>query len=528
MKNIGMIMWLLSAVAVAQSEKQTESNITHVTVFLNRAQVTRQVRTRVETGRNVLVVKSLPAGLDPQSIQVRAKNAMVLLGVVHRHSFLNELSLPPSLRKLKDSVAYLNRQLAVEQQFRDALTREEQMLLANQRIGGANQNLTVNELKAMADYFRTRLYDIGIARIQTDEKISALKERLDKLNRQISAQNELLSRNTSEVVISVQADHTGPAELELSYVVSDAGWSPAYDIRAGDMRRPLQVEYKAQVYQRTGEDWNQVRLRLSTGNPSLGGMKPELPVWYVDFFTTPYAKPLAESIKTMRSAPKESEDASIALPATVADYTRTVQTSINTEFDIVLPFTIPSAHPPVQVDIQRFEITSHYRYAAVPKLDGDVFLVAHTTGWDQYSLLPGEAQVFFEGSYVGKTFLQAGEVTDTLTISLGRDPRVVVKREKIRDFTTRGIIGSSVRETTAWQITVRNTRNESIMLRLEDQVPVSRNSQIEVTVSDTGGAHYERDTGKLSWDMTLQPNEVKKVSFRYEIRYPKGRQIVYL
>jgi uncharacterized protein (TIGR02231 family) len=133
--------------------------------------------------------------------------------------------------------------------------------------------------------------------------------------------------------------------------------------------------------------------------------------------------------------------------------------------------------------------------------------------------------VFFEGTFVGKSFIDPNAVKDTLAVSLGRDKRIVLKREQVKDFTTRRTVGANVRETQAWEISVRNTRNEPVKIALEDQLPISRNSQIEVTVIDVAGAQYNKETGKLVWDMTLQPNETKKVVIKYEVRYPKDKQI---
>jgi uncharacterized protein (TIGR02231 family) len=166
-----------------------------------------------------------------------------------------------------------------------------------------------------------------------------------------------------------------------------------------------------------------------------------------------------------------------------------------------------------------------YIYSAAPKLDQDAFLLARATGWEEFNLLPGEANVFFEGTFVAKTFIDPNSTKDTLAISLGRDKRVVVKREKLKDYTSKKFIGSNKRETYAYEISVRNTKAEALKIIVEDQVPVSQNSQIEVTVADVGGAKYNKDTGKLIWELTLQPNETKKVVYKFEVKYPKDKII---
>jgi uncharacterized protein (TIGR02231 family) len=151
--------------------------------------------------------------------------------------------------------------------------------------------------------------------------------------------------------------------------------------------------------------------------------------------------------------------------------------------------------------------------------------MARATGWEEFSLLPGEANVFFEGTFVGKTFIDPNSIKDTLSISLGRDKRIVVKRDKLKDFSSRKVIGANQRDTRAYEISVRNTKSEAIKIIVEDQIPVSSNNQIEITTQDLGGAKYNKDTGKLVWEFNLQPNETRKVVYKFEIKYPKDRII---
>ncbi|MBX2946507.1 MAG: DUF4139 domain-containing protein [Cyclobacteriaceae bacterium] len=530
-----IFIYLLVAMfpAFSQSEKQVDSKISRVTVFLNRAQVTREVKTRVEAGRTNLIVSGLTSQLDQESVQVSGKGNIVILGINHNQNYLSEFNMPKKLVTLRDSLEIYKRQLAQEQNQKDILTKEEQMILSNQKIGGANQNVSVNELKAMADFYRTRLGEIGLSKMKADDKIKKINERMTRLNQQIREQNELYSRNTSEIVISVSADAATSVELEVNYVVGNAGWYPVYDLRAINTKAPVQLSYKANVFQSTGEEWSNVRLKLSTANPSLGGVKPELYSWYLDFYQPPYVglKGKAAGVQVQRSVDKRedmpAEELSMAMPSVsnVADFTQTIQTSLNTEFDISLPYTVSSAAKPTLVDIQKHDMKAVYQYAVAPKLDADAFLLAKAVGWEDFNLLPGEANVFFEGTFVGKTFIDPNNLKDTLSVSLGRDKRIVVKREKVKDFTTRRTIASNLREAYAWEISVRNTRNEPVKITVEDHLPLSRNSQIEVTVLDVGGAKHNKDTGKLLWDMNLQPNETRKVVFKYEVKYPKDRQI---
>ena len=529
---IALFVFLL-AQSIAQSEKSIESNITNVTVFLNKAQVTRSVKSRIETGKTNLIFTGLTSLLDPESIQVTGKGNFIVLGISHRQNFLNELNMPKALQSLKDSVDYLQRQVSLALGQREIVSKEEQLLLNNQKIGGINQNLTVAELKAMADFFRSRLGEIVITRMKQDETIKKINDRINKLQKQINEQNEWYNRNTSEIVVSISAEAVVNADIEINYVVTNAGWYPVYDLRAINTKKPLQLSYKANVYQTTGEEWKNVRLKLSTANPNLGGLKPELEAWYLDFYY-PVSRMLGGKAKgVMISAPSmSSEDMEMNIekqdaPAveSVADYVQTVQTTLNTEFDISLPYSVMSSSKPTMVDIKKYEMKADYSYSVAPKLDMDAFLIAKATGWEEFNLLPGEANIFFEGTFVGKSVIDPATIKDTLSVSLGRDKRIVVKREKLKELTSRKLIGASKKENYAFEISVRNTKTESIKITLEDQVPIARNTQIEVTLLETGGASYNKDNGKLVWELTVLPNESRKVLYKYEVKYPKEKQI---
>lgn len=528
---IGALLLNIGAV-FAQSEKPVDSKITNVTVFLSKAQVTREVKTRIEGGKTTLVLTGLTASLDAESIQVAGKGGFVILGISQRENFLNELNVPRPLKLLKDSLAFYHNQNTLAQSQREILNKEEALLNANQRIGGNNQNITVAELKGMADFYRTRMTEIVNARMKEDEKINKLNVRILKINQQINEQTNIYSRNTGEILINLSADAATNVDLDVSYIVQNAGWLPTYDLRAINTKSPITIGYKANVFQGTGEEWKNVKLKLSTANPNQGGLKPELNPWYLNFnqLTGPvYGVRSSVPHKLKRNEVVFDEpvvEVADGAPApSVADYTSIIQTTLNTEFDISLPYTVNSTSKPVLVDIRNYEMKSTYEYGVAPKLDNDAFLLAKATGWEEFNLLPGEANIFFEGTFVGKSFIDPNNIKDTLAVSLGRDKRIVVKREKMKDLTTRKTIGGSQRESYSWEISVRNTKAEGVKLVIEDQLPVSQNSQIEVTPGDLGGAKYDAPTGKLTWLLTLQPNETKKLVYKYEVKYPKDRQI---
>lgn len=200
------------------------------------------------------------------------------------------------------------------------------------------------------------------------------------------------------------------------------------------------------------------------------------------------------------------------------------QTTVN--FEIKTPYTIKSDNKNYTVDIELYNLPAIYQYYCVPKIDKDAFLIAKIIDWEKYSLLEGEANVFFEDTYIGKTLLDVRYASDTLEISLGRDKKVSVNREKIKDFTSRQFIGSKKEETRTWKTTVKNNKNQEINMIVIDQVPVSTAEDIEVNVLSISGAKHQLETGEIKWEFSLKPADKKELDLKYSVKYPKIKNLL--
>lgn len=221
-----------------------------------------------------------------------------------------------------------------------------------------------------------------------------------------------------------------------------------------------------------------------------------------------------------KSSIKIRGTSSIAIPTTQVVNQTTV------DFEIKTPYTIKSDNKSYTVDVEFYDLPAFYKYYCVPKIDKDAFLIAHITNWEKYNLLEGEANVFFEDTYVGKTLMDVRNASDTLEISLGRDKKVSVNREKVKDFITKQFIGSKKEETRSWKTTVKNNKDQAINLIILDQVPVSTNADIEVSAQNISGAKQNIETGEVKWEFELKPTEKKEFELRYSVKYPKNRSLI--
>ncbi len=542
-KNIATLFGLFLAIIVnAQSnEKTIVSTIKQVRVFLSKAEVSNIAQTSVGVGTTTLVFEELPARLEQASLQVNAKGAVTIMAVKHRINYLKSQAKAEKIKKFEAALEELQDELNRLQRQKKIFQEDEAMILANKQVGGENSGVSAQKLKEVADFYRLRLGEINQKVLELNKQIKKTQEKEQQTRKQIQEENAQANKPSSEVLVTIKSETPGNVSFEISYIVPDAGWQPIYDIRSKDAKSPAQLMYRANVFQNTGLDWNNVKISLSSGNPSVGGNKPELAIWYVNQFVLEssyryenkrtFAARKQREVTTMAYGAAADRGGVEDLPnkeaETIADFTNVQENTLATEFEIALPYSIPSDGKPQLVDVQKFDVNTIYTYSAAPKLDKDAFLTARLIEWEKFNLISGKANVYFEGAFVGETYLNANNTKDTLVISLGRDKKIVIEREQIKDLTTKKKLSSHIKEDFGYEIRIRNTKKERIVLYLEDQIPISKNSKIEVELLEATGAKADSITGKLIWKLEVNPSETKKIRLRYSIRYPKDMQIQY-
>ncbi len=521
----------------AQKQLPLTTQIKAVTVFLNRAQITNVGRGTVETGVTELILEGLPERIDERSVQVRPTGNVVLLSVRYERNFLQNQTKPVDLKRLEDSLQSYNGRIRTLTDLREVLQKEEALLKANENIGGSQTGTTAARLKEVADFYRTRLLAIRKEIQVTDLQLVLLRDRQRQFNSQVN-QFRTDQKANNRVIVAVKASGKAQVGLEVTYLVLNAGWAPMYDVRATGAQGPVQLQYKANVRQNTGVNWDNVQLTLATTNPAEGAQKPELDPTYLAIyqpvvrrtnvkFSVPMVKKDVEVLSDrLEEVVVTGYDEKAAAPSeSTSDYTEAISTTLAAEFKIGIPFSVPSDGKPHTVDIQQHNLTTAYAHITVPKLDPTVFLVAHLTNWENLNLLPGEANIFLDGTFTGKSFLNPQETRDTLTLSLGRDQNVVVQRDRLKDYQKRSTFGNNIKEQFGYEISLRNTKAQPVTITVEDQIPVSTTSDISVDDIDTNGGRLDKETGKVTWLVTIQPNQTAKRNLRYVVKYPKNKQI---
>lgn len=207
------------------------------------------------------------------------------------------------------------------------------------------------------------------------------------------------------------------------------------------------------------------------------------------------------------------------------DYVSVSDNQMDVTFDIDMPYDVPANGKEQDVVLRDIKAPCSYEYYSAPCMDKEAYLLGNVPGWEGLHLLPGEANIIVEGTNIGKSFIDPNSTQDTLSLTLGRDKRIVVKKEKIADYSSVKFLGSSKKQVFTYEITVRNNRKEKVQLLLKDQHPISTDKEIEEELLESSGAVVNRDTGILTWKMELDPGETKKYRVSYSVKYPKDKRI---
>lgn len=509
----------------ADDGQKVASKVEKVTVFLNGAQVTRTSLVSIPAGTTTLVFDNLSPNLDVASMQVRAAGDFTILSVKHELNYLGEQTKNKQVEDLRQMQTVLRDKISLQNTLLNINQEEANMLAKNQVGNGQTAGLDIVKLRAALDFQTLRLTEIKKKDLAIRHELEALNNQLQKYDNQINDLTNTQNQASSNILVNVYSKTPLQSTFTISYVVGNARWYPTYDIRAKNVNSPVVIAYKANVSQQCGEDWKNIKLTLSTGDPSVSGTKPELNPYYLNIYTPPTAKDYSNSSlsEVVVSAPQYAYGSRGTNRLAV----NPTENQTNMEFNILNPFSVPGDGKQYAVEIDQVTTDATFQYYVAPKLSTDVFLTARITDWTKYNFLSGEANLFFEGTFIGKSVLDTRAANDTLSLSLGVDKNIVVKRVLQKDLNEKqGILGSSRKESRDWLITVRNRKTQPIKILVQDQVPVSQNTAIEVDTQEVSGAEMDKLTGILSWNLTVNPQAEKQLRIKYQVKYPKNQSII--
>ena len=639
--KFGLVVFLAGILSVNSIAKDKEvelkTSISEVTVFQNGAQVKRIGSTTLPVGEYDVVIRDATSLLKKESIQVKGEGNFTILSVNHQVQIDDQSQDKSKWKELEAKQKDLMRKMEDLSIKIEVLRTEEQIVNNLQNVSTTTEGITVEQVSKAQDLLRIKLVTIKNDKLIASRQMQELYEDHQKVTQQLTTIRTPKQNVSYEIVVKVLVKAETKAEFSINYIVTNAKWYPTYDLRVKNVAEPMVIEYKANVTQQSGEDWTNVKLKLSTGDPSLSAQKPKVDPWLL-YLNQNYVQPRANSNYYRYSEAKFNKvsgtimdrNTGEALPfCTVMAYGTNIgtQTDIEGHFNLTLPenttyltvnyigytqqniavtgsemkiylqpsnvqldevmvvsdeqevgediyvsnkisdknnervrggrsdndikwseplidaqtlkveptlnivstefviedkYTITSDQKNIIVFIQSIQTNANYQYYCAPRLEKDVFITAQMIDWEQYNLLEGQANVFFEGTFIGNTLLDTRFLTDTLEISLGRDKSVKVERKKSKEFNKRQVIGSNNIAYRDWDIAVRNGKQQPINIMIEDQFPLSADSKIEIKQEEKSDGKLDAKTGIVTWEFKLNPSETKNVQLKYTAKYPKG------
>jgi uncharacterized protein (TIGR02231 family) len=414
--------------------------------------------------------------------------------------------------------------------------------------GQGKVNDSLNLLKQTVDFYSLKMNEINKKLLALNKRLfekqvkkGQMEDRLNKLRNYDRNNGEDPNKYAPihRVIVTLTTKENVSGKINLSYLVSNAGWVPLYDLRTDIGTNKMNLNYKAQVYQNTGLEWKDVKLTISTNNPYQNKTKPTLHPWYIDYYAyrnqninynnanapSMMKKEMevitySNSITSGGYSLEEKKDA-----VTSADFTTVVRNLTSAEFKIDLPYTIPSNNEQHMVLIKNTDLEVKFKYFTVPKLDQSVYLVAELSKLDELGLVPAKANIFTDGSYVGETYIDPTTIEDTLSLSLGKDPNIVTKRTLLKKDSKDKILNDKMERTMKYTIEVKNLKATPIEIVVLDQIPITQNGEITVEALNLSGGKIEGRTGIVEWRFDLKTKDSKILDFGYKVKHPKDKQV---
>ena len=535
-----LISLCLGCILPMQAQKQISAKLTEATVYLRGAALTHTASATLKSGSQEVVIDGLSPDIEINSLKVKA-NGVLISAPEFSQDYLTPREQAAHIKKLQDSLDLYKEQLKDAQ---NELEVHKQLLKlvtdgTQNNMSQKDGTVTIADINANMELYRTKASELQKSIDKDNKKIDKLKETVNRLNNQINQDETENMQLNGMLRLSVSVPENITTTFTITYFTNQAQWVPCYDINIPSMDKSITLQSKAKVRQVTGLDWNNVKLTLSNATPNRSTVAPVFKTWFLSFqrpqTIVDGMKVRSNSISYAAPAEKASASNSIYYTykwdsqMTMDDFVEVEDQDIQVSFAIAVPYDIPGNGKEKLIDLKSYDIKADFKYYSIPKLSDETYLIATLSDYEKYNLLPGEATVTFNNTFVGRTRLRPNDTESQISLTLTTDPRISVKREKQKDFCSTKHVGNSTTVTQSYLITVKNNQSKAAKLTLKEQYPVSNDKDIEVKdVTVTPKATYDKtDIGVVTWDLELQPGETRTFTVTYTVKHPTDRNIVW-
>lgn len=530
MNTLLLLLLFLSAPMGANAQADTltvSTNIEDVTVYRSQAQIVRVGTATLKPGKTVLIFPKLSRYLQANSVSIQSNGSFTLYSQNSRMNYLSNSGKRAEIEALERQKVILLDKLELNKS--DLIVNEQELEVIQAALQGLkNEALDASELTQVLTTYRTEFKRLQDEKRALNHSSKELNEQIRKINNQLNVLGANDRETVQEVIAILESNNAQMVDFTLSYMVQGAGWEPSYEIRTPDITDNITLSYKANIYQNTGFDWENIAFTISSADPSVGFELPELNPAYAQFYT---------SIPRPRRQPSMAQEMQLE-EVVITGYgndqlkakapgVSIVQNQTNFNYKLDKPFSVPSDGDWHTTTIRTEDANTSYDYYAVPKQAKYAFLMGNIEDWESLDLINGDAQIFFNNQFIGNSTIDPYTIEDSLQLSLGKDERILISREKLKEFEERNFFGNKTRETLVYEITIKNTKQVPISIKIEDQVPLSTDESIKISVRDLSDGSLNKESGIVSWNLNLEAGEQKVLRLSYQMEYPKGKRVIY-
>lgn len=532
-----ILLVIISSVSVsisAQNSIFAEAQLKSATVYEQTGELFSTTTFRVPKGSSEIVVTNIAQNIDASTIKIGSKNKISVL----TYRFTNENDMyqveldkrNPEHKMVIDSIELVSRQIRNLEIQNGTLSKSLEILDGNHVINAGSKSYAseVSKLIKLNEKKRNGIY---AAMDDVSAKIDRLRDLLLVLNNKFNRNNaERENYPKGKIVLQINSEASENVVLDIKYSVREAMWRPYYDITASGLNDKINLGYKAMVSQNSGLDWKNIKLNLVSGYPNQRQQLPVLGVWQIYYQPEQNVNP-AVSIRGQASGVQVQESRSnVSMEEVVVTgpvRNTASQNQLNLSYELEDNYTILSNNRENSIVLNVMDIPAKFMYSAVPRYSNTAFLTAEIDNLDKYNLIKAEANIIFDNTNIGKTFINPETTDSKMVLTLGEDRRISLKRQPVKDKTfTKSISSTNKEQQFAYETTVRNNKSEKITIKIQDHIPISSDKQIIITMTDKGGAEFDEKTGILTWNITLNANETRKINFSYKVNSLKNSQLI--
>ncbi|MFD1259318.1 mucoidy inhibitor MuiA family protein [Entomomonas asaccharolytica] len=523
-----------------QAETQKLSSaIKEVTVYNDRAAITRYAEVQLVAGEHELIFENLPVRLDDASLQVDAKatSATTILDVVTKQQLLIS-NANERLQQIEKQIETLQEQLAKLDDRENIIKSQYDFIkqMQNSAVGATDKanRPSMQQIQQIMELANNNLTQLTAEQRQLTTDKEQLQKQLQVLQNDRYPLQREVNTQVKNVAVRVSLAQSATVKIALTYVTLGASWYPIYDARFNSKQQNLSLNYSANVAQQTGEDWRNVKLTLSTARPALGGNAPLLMEWKLEEYSAKFdsdARARAKGRIQMVLEPEQSVSAKmdkvVSYKPALVPVANVEMSATSTAFTITEPTSLITGGDQQKVTINSIpELSTNLVYQIVPRLQQVAYLQADTKNSSTYPLLAGQLNIFMDGRFIATGQLKTAMPNEQFKIDLGADEAIKVTYKQLKRFTEKtGFTNSGERITYNYLITVQNNKNKEVKLDIKDHIPISQNEKIKVKLLSPKNISPDKE-GKLNWQITLKPMEKQEIPVNFTIDYPVDTKVI--